>query len=575
MASTKKQRKEEFERRVQLEDLKEYKRQIEAEKKRIQSLIDYEKAEKSLYEYHKLSWNIHVPQPFIDNWHIGAICDHLQALSQREIKNLIINLPPRMAKSTICSISFPTWTWIDNPREQFMTTSYSDELVLRDSLRSRQVIMNDWYQNAWGDRFSLKKDVNQKGRYENNLGGYRMASTIGAGKQLGEGYTCLIVDDPLKASEAFSKLSCQKVIDWWKYTMSTRANGPDAVRLIIMQRLSEMDLVEHILKEDALEEDWYHLCLPMRYEKKPKYFTRTPLKFMDPRTKEGELLCPKYMDEVKVRIQEKKLGEYGTAAQFQQRPAPIGGGLIKDSFFRYYAVPISKYAFTSLFHYLICSWDFNFGEEIQGENNSYCVGQVWGVGKDGKYYLLYQMRDKWSFTQQIDAIKRMMRLYPEIRYNLIEEMAAGGGLIDTIKKELPSYNVIGVKPKDFNLGGNKNNGKLLRTTAYLPVFESHRIWLPSETINPWITEYVQELTTFPASANNDQVDATILMLMWVENKGLVKGISFEATEQLMKEMQNREFYRTNSGLVGNTRTNIATKQIMGFTKDDRNVRIFE
>lgn len=573
MASSKKE-KEEFERQIQLQELKDYKKQIEQKRKEIEAILGYEKAEKSLYEYHKLSWSIHVPQPFIDNWHIGAICDHLEALSRREIKNLIINIPPRFAKSTICSISFPTWTWIDNPQEQFMTTSYSDEIVLRDSLRSRQVIMDEWYQTAWGNRFQLKKDVNQKGRYENNVGGYRIASTIGAGKQLGEGYTCLIVDDPLKASEAFSQLACNKVIDWWKYTMSTRANSANAVRLIIMQRLSEGDLVEHILKNEAEEEDWYHLCLPMRYETKPKYFTKTPLKFVDPRTKEGELLCPKYMDEIRVKVLEGKLGEYGSAAQLQQRPAPVGGGLIKESFFRNYAAPISKYSYPTFFFYLFASWDFNFGEENQGEDNSYCVGQVWGVGKDGKYYLLYQLRDKWQFLEQIDAVKRLNRLYPEIRYNLIEEMASGSGVINSLRKELSQYNVIGVKPRDFGFGnkGNSDKSKIMRLNAYLSVFEANRVWLPSERIAPWIKDYVQELTTFPASRYDDQLDATVLALMWCEKKGITQGVASEVTENLVKEIKEQDYYRYNTQTNAPTRVKGVTRQALSFTSNDRNYK---
>jgi predicted phage terminase large subunit-like protein len=558
MASHKKQ-KELLQKQLELQQLRDYKKQVQADKERLAKITNYAKAEKSLYEYHKLTWNFHVPQPFIDNWHIGAICEHLQALHNREFRNLIINIPPRFAKSTICSISFPTWAWINKPEEQFMTTSYSDDIVLRDSTRSRSLIQHEWYQEGWGHRFELRKNVNQKSRYENNLGGYRIASTIGAGKQLGEGYTCLIVDDPLKSIEAFNKAACSKVIDWWKYTISTRANTDNAVRLIIMQRLSEMDLVEHILKEDAQEEDWYHLCLPMRYEKRPKYVTRSPLKFVDPRTEEGELLCPKYQNEAKVRILESQLGKYGTAAQLQQRPAPIGGGLIKEDDIKFYAQSISPYQYPILFHYLISSWDFNFGDENQTSNNSFCVGQVWGFGKDQRYYLLHQTKGHWSFTEQIDAIKRMNKMFPQIRYNIIEQMATGSAAIDTIRKELPRLNVQGIKPKDFNWGGNKQNTKLLRVNAYLPVFENNKVWIPSKSIAPWVLEYVQELVTFPASQYDDQIDATVLALMWFESKNLMKGTGIDISEELRRTEQERRFYNTqdvNKGRI-NTATSIA------------------
>ena len=48
-------------------------------------------AELSLYEFLKQAWPIiEGKTPFIDNWHLKVIAEHLEACYRREIKNLLI-----------------------------------------------------------------------------------------------------------------------------------------------------------------------------------------------------------------------------------------------------------------------------------------------------------------------------------------------------------------------------------------------------------------------------------------------------------------------------------------------------
>src|SRR5262249_54322607 len=65
-------------------------------------------ATKSLREFVRQAFNIVVPaEPFMASWHTDSICDHLEALRRREIRNLLITMPPRHLKSTIVSVLFP------------------------------------------------------------------------------------------------------------------------------------------------------------------------------------------------------------------------------------------------------------------------------------------------------------------------------------------------------------------------------------------------------------------------------------------------------------------------------------
>src|SRR5215475_1215421 len=82
-------------------------------KKRPALVLDDERllraaARKSLREFVRQAFNIVVPaEPFMASWHTDSICDHLEALRRREIRNILITMPPRHLKSTIVSVLFP------------------------------------------------------------------------------------------------------------------------------------------------------------------------------------------------------------------------------------------------------------------------------------------------------------------------------------------------------------------------------------------------------------------------------------------------------------------------------------
>ena len=82
--------------------------------------------------FREFAWPALMPGvPFQPNWHIDAICDHLEAVKRGQIKRLIINMPFRMLKSTLVSQAFQAWDWIDSPHMQYLTASYAKDLAIR------------------------------------------------------------------------------------------------------------------------------------------------------------------------------------------------------------------------------------------------------------------------------------------------------------------------------------------------------------------------------------------------------------------------------------------------------------
>lgn len=294
--------------RIEIERLQEEETQDLVELEKLLQELEYLESEQGLYPYLVAAWEYFDPAPFSSNWHLEAICEHVQACFKGEILDLLITMPPRCCKSSTVSVAFPTWVWgpAGSPETKFITASYGADLATRDWVRSRRLLQSPWYKRRWGNRFKLAFDGNLKTRYENDKGGYRLATSV-AGVGTGEGFDVLIVDDPLKASEAESEAALTEEIEWWQGTVSTRANTPKSSRRIInCQRLNERDLPGHVLEEG----EFVHLNLPMEYE--PTIWI-SPIGWRDPRTKTDELLWEDRFDRDSVEKLKKQLGSGGSS----------------------------------------------------------------------------------------------------------------------------------------------------------------------------------------------------------------------------------------------------------------------
>jgi len=448
------------------------------------SLIRAQAAEESLYAYVQLAWPIVEPgTPFQDNWHIQAICEHLEAVSRGEIRNLLINIPPRCMKSLLVSVFWPTWEWIHNPAKRWLFASYAQSLSMRDSLKCRRIIESDWYRFFWGDRYKLTSDQNQKGRFENDKTGYRMATSVG-GSATGEGGDITVIDDPHDAQGALSDTQRSATITWHDETWSTRLNDPKTgCRVIVMQRLHEKDLSGHVLEKGGYE----HLMIPMEFEKDRKCKT---VIFEDPRTKEGELLWPERIPEKSVEEGKKTLGSYASAGQFQQRPAPRGGGMFKREWFKIVdAIPARAQ--------MVRFWDLAATEKQQGNDPDYTCGcKMAHLG--GSTYICDMRRGRHSPAGVEATLKQTAQLDGISIPIWIEQEGGSSGKIVVdiwIRNLLQGYPARGQKP---------DTSKEVRAGPLVSQAEAGNVYLLR---GPWNEDFLAEAEVFPAGAHDDQIDA--------------------------------------------------------------------
>jgi len=465
--------------------------------------IDREISARSLYDFIDLAWHqVEPARKYFPNWHIKAICEHLEAVTDKEINRLIINVPPSTMKSLTCCVFFPAWLWTKHPERRTIYASYSEVLAKRDSLKCRRIIDSEWYQKRWGHLVKPIADQWTSSRFSNQEGGLRLITTIEGGIT-GEHADIQIVDDPVKPLEIanvsiVTQNTLQKVTTWWDGTMSSRMlDFETSARVIIMQRLHEGDLAGHALASEG--EDYEHLMLPMEFEPKRKCFTS--IGFEDPREEEGELLWPERMPQKAVDNIKIDLGPRGAQAQLQQNPTPEEGSLFKKSSASYYAVRPEH--FTTQLQ----SWDCTFKETLSG---SFVVGQLWGaLGTD--YYLLDEIRARMSFTETCRAIRRMSAKWPRSYTKLIEAKANGDAIVDHLKRELNGLMLL-----------NPEGGKITRANAIEPIWEDGRIHIPNIELAPWIVDWLDEITGFPNKMNDDRVDAMSQALIYLESKSIEK-----------------------------------------------------
>jgi predicted phage terminase large subunit-like protein len=468
-----------------------------------------------LSAYIREAWHIVEPRrDYVHGWHIDAICEHLTACTRREIKNLIINIPPRHMKSLSVVVFWPTWTWTWAPGSQWLTASYAMELAVRDAVKSRRIIQSPWYQARWGHIFQLSGDQNRKMRYENDQGGHRIASGL-KGKSLGEGGDYLIIDDPLKQSEADSDAARETSNDFWDQTMSTRGNDPDTVvKVIIMQRLHNDDLTGHVLEKARKNEmlHYEHLCLPAEYE--PRTYA-SAIDFEDPRDEPDALLWPERFSREALETLKAEIGsEREVAAQLQQRPAPEAGNIFQRT---WWAEGRNRWDAESraASNRCIGRW-ISFDTALKDdEANDYTA---WGVYELWPDYRLAKRDAEWKrlqFPQLASEIEDQARRWNydgKLKGILIEDKGSGTSALQTLRQGAEEW--IARLLVEFNPTGSK----VYRARQASVWCDRDMVLLPGPSVSvPWLLEWEETLYDFPAVTHDDTVDEFSMAIIYLEN----------------------------------------------------------
>ncbi len=471
-----------------------------------------EKAETHLHEFVRQSWKVVEPKrPFQDSWHIGAICEHLEAVVAGQIANLGINVPPSTGKSTIVSVQFPAWLWLPRPARKgapanpllgpgtrVMGASYDLTQSGDAQTKMRDLVMSDWYRERWD--VALREDRQSLMHYWTVAGGWRMGVAVSA-PRMGQHPHLKIVDDPHNPRKQLLSDTDIKDAQQWYDLFKIRGAMFPAPTVLIMQRLHERDLCGHLR---ATEADWTWLVLPMRWE--PKRMVQVPTGWVDPREGQpGALLWPEAWPADRV-TKTYPPGSWIEASQAQQRPAPAGGLMFKRTQFPVVHVLPSDVVAE------VRSWDVAGTDVAEKTPQSARTAGVRMLATASGKYIVRDVRKGWWGAAEVDAEMLQTAQLDGREVPVWEEREGGssGKAVIAARRRL----LVGYGYNEYRLAGKGSKVQRaipLQSQAqggncaiYVPL-------LPDGTPHPaaqqMAQEFLDEIELFPAGTLKDQVDA--------------------------------------------------------------------
>jgi predicted phage terminase large subunit-like protein len=356
---------------------------------------------------------------------------------------------------------------------------------------------SDFYKSVFRTRLAGRKVIDD---FMTTELGTRMATSVG-GVLTGRGADILIIDDALKPDEALSETRRNAVNDWYDNTLLSRLNDKtNGAIVIIMQRLHQDDLIGHVLEQES----WDVLSFPAIATEDETHVIKDALGSRIVNRRVGEALHAEREPLQTLNQLRQAMGEYTFISQYQQNPMPKDGFLVKRSWFKHYEPgeqPRSSW--------IVQSWDT---ASKTGELNDYSVCTTWMV-HNRDFYLIHVFRKRLNYPDLKRAIIELAGQY-DARAVVIEDKASGTAVI----QDLQAAGLFSVKAYEPPAGTDK----VMRIHLQTSVIENGQVYLPTSA--PWLGEFLAEVTTFPGSKHDDQVDSLAQALAYMAAPSIVEKL---------------------------------------------------
>ena len=430
-----------------------------------------------LIEFARRAWPVIYPaKTYRERWYHRALCTELDMLRSKSVRSLVVTMPPGTAKSLYCSVMFPALRLIDLPHEGIACATYDGKLGGNWSRQIRQIITSRWFIDRWGAQ--VRADVDANGRrvvagvteWFTNKGGFLYSTTIPRGPITGRHPGLRKVDDSIKPINATPE-NLETINEWHGGTWSTRGEDQNTVQeLIVGQRLASNDLPDVVAQQGARL-----FSLPAEFD--PKNANPADIRTEEKQVLDDERLSPEVLRVKKIQLG----GDY--SAQYNQSPG-VGSRTFDRAHFKFYdQLPAS-------FDTGAISLDCAFRDTATSDR---VAGQAWGV-KGPDFFLLEAFAKRLDFVGTLQALVDLSRRHAWIYSKLVEAKANGDAVIRVMKNKFP-----GIEPVE-PLGS-----KLARANSIAPVIRSGNVWLPRGA--EWLPDWLDEVSKFPGSTNDDSVDA--------------------------------------------------------------------
>lgn len=485
----------------------------------------------NLMNFTRLWFQLMQAEKFRVNWHHHFFCDLMDDIiyQRSSDRNIVINCPPGSTKTEIFSISAPAYVNAlanTGKIQKFrnLNLSFSNDLVIRNSVRTRDIIASYEYQKLFPCSFGVNQAqewcvVDERGKrigetVSRSVGGQITGSRAGYITEEFSG--AILLDDPDKISDMLSEVKRRRQHDFMTGTIRSRRgnkskDSPTPI-ICIAQRTHVDDTSGFLLsggmgikfkqvKIPALVTEDYVQGLPDKY----KDMCWSDIKDSESVVVAGQRYWSFWPENESIGqlMDLWEIDPYTFLSQYQQEPIALSGHVFNADWFKWYGSeenPHPPY------------WEFRFitadTATKTGTRNDFSVMCEWGVYL-GNLYLINMVRGKWE-APELEANfrafigdswqKNQKQELGNLRAVLVEDKASGTGLLQTVGRNSP----LPLTPVQ------RSTDKLTRAMDTAPQLKDGKVYLPEGA--SWIVEFVAEHSLFSADdshKHDDIVDNTM------------------------------------------------------------------
>jgi predicted phage terminase large subunit-like protein len=481
--------------------------QIEAELLRLD-------CEESLLKFVEHMWPVLEPATeFVLGRPLDAICEHLEAVSDGRITRLLINVPPGSMKSLLVDVFWPAWEWTTKPHLRYVSFSYNARLTEQNNGKFRDLVLSEEYQKLWGPnakrkeaRFTMEKVGEQT--VSNSRKGRKIATGVG-GTGTGLRGDRVIFDDPHNVADQESAPIREKTTEWFITGMSNRINDQrKSAIVIVMQRVHEEDVSGVAISESL---GYCHLMIPAEFEEDRAF--ENDIGWIDWRTYEGEPFWPERFPPEKFAVAKRRA--YAWAGQYQQRPEPKGGGILKRDHWQAWTSSMMP-----AFSFIVAAVDTAHTEDRENDPSALTIWGVWEHKGQPSVMLISAWHDHVTINRLVKVTAAYCRNF-KVHRLLIESKSNGHALEQELRRmylgEDKTWGVTMMDPK--------KQDKVARVHSVTHLFEDGLIWAPfdKESGMPlaFADKVIEECAKFPRGSHDDLVDTSVYALRYLRDTGML------------------------------------------------------
>lgn len=459
------------------------------------------------------------------NWHHHMFADLVDDIIWRRIqnRNWVINVPPGSTKTEFFSIHLPAYVnSLVNVgklnRFRNLNLSFSNDLVIRNSVRTRDIIASHEYQSLFQCAFGVNQAqewtvVDHRGKrlgetVSRSVGGQITGSRAG---YIGEQFSGLInLDDPDKPADMLSEVKRKRQHDYMTGTIRSRRGDKskdNATPIICIAQRTHVDDTSGFLLSNGMGIKFEHMRIPALITE--EYINTLPDKHKDlcwADIKESESVVvagQRYWsfwpenEDIGQLMDLWEIDEYTFLSQYMQEPIALSGRIFSADWIKYYGDednPTPPY-----FEYRFITADT---ATKTGTRNDFSVMCHWGVYL-GNLYLLSMRRGKWEAPELEIEFRGLIseawdmnknQASANLRAVLVEAKSSGIGLIQTVGRSSP----VPITPVERNVD------KLTRAMDCAPQIKAGRLYLPAG--EDWVVAVAAELSMFSADDSHSHDD---------------------------------------------------------------------